>query len=319
MLKDANIQIPLNDRIIAGIGEDSAVIKISEDLALVKTVDIFTPLVDDGYLQGQITACNVTNDIYAMGVTNITGILVFEAFPYDMPHEIAVNLLKGFSDFSNKLKAPIVGGHTIINPWPLLGGCAMGISHPDKITYSSGARPGDTLILTKALGTQPAMAIYRILRDPEVSVEDIFPDFTLRELEVLPEIAIEAMLISEKPVAEIIREISINAATDITGFGLVGHAQEMAESSNVDILIERIPVFNRTIEVSKILGYGLENGTAAETAGGLLLSVPPEKIDVIDSELKKKKIPAYHIGKVLSGTGKVQLADSPEILQIKAV
>jgi selenide,water dikinase len=147
-------------------------------LALVKTIDIFTPLVDDGYLQGQITACNVTNDIYAMGVTDITGVLVFEAFPSDMPHKIAVDLLKGFHDFCQQLKAPIVGGHTIINPWPLLGGCAIGISHPAKIVYSSTAQPGDSLILTKPLGIQPAMGLYRHFRRKRFSES---PSPTTRE------------------------------------------------------------------------------------------------------------------------------------------
>ena len=254
-----------------------------------------------------------------MGVTDITGVLVFEAFPNDMPHEIAVNLLKGFCDFSSQLNAPVIGGHTIINPWPLLGGCAIGISHPAKITYTYNAQPGDSLILTKALGTQPAMAVYRLLRDAKISVEEIFPNITRKELENLPELAIKAMITSEKPVAEIIHEISISAATDITGFGLFGHATEMAENSKVNILIESFPVFSRAVEVSKALGYSLETGGSAETAGGLLLSIPPEKLDLIESELKKKKIPAYQVGKVLSGTGKVHLSDSLEILETKAV
>lgn len=318
-MKDAGIKTPLDDQILAAIGEDSAVIKIREDLALVKTIDIFTPLVDDGYLQGQITACNVTNDIYAMGVTDITGVLVFEAFPSDMPHKIAVDLLKGFHDFCQQLKAPIVGGHTIINPWPLLGGCAIGISHPAKIVYSSTAQPGDSLILTKPLGIQPAMALYRMFRDPDISVENVFPNLPRQQLENLPELAIKAMLISNKPVAEIIQKISINAATDITGFGLVGHAKVMAENSKVTISIESLPVLNKAVEVSEILGYGLEKGTAAETAGGLLLSIPPDKLDRFESELKRRKIPAFHVGKVLSGPGKVRVSDSLEILNIKAV
>ena len=288
-------------------------------MAIINTIDIFTPLVDDGYIQGQITACNVTNDIYAMGVIDIIGILVFEAFPPEMPHTIAVDLLKGFCDFSNQLNTYVIGGHTIMNPSPLLGGCAIGISHPAKITYSSGARPGDTLLLTKALGTQPAMAVYRLLRDPEISIEEFFPNNTHTELEQLSEQAIKSMTTSEKPVAEIIHEIPINAATDVTGFGLAGHALEMAEKSKVDILIEMLPLFSKVAEISKILGYSLETGHSSETAGGLLLSVPAEKLDTIESELKKRQIPAYHIGKVLPGSGKVQLSASLEILEVKAV
>ncbi len=286
---------------------------------MVKTIDIFTPLVDEGYLQGQITACNVTNDIYAMGVVDITGVLIFEAFPYNMPREIAVDMLKGFGEFCNTLNAPVLGGHTIINPWPLLGGCATGISHPARITYSSRAKPGDLLILTKALGTQPAMAVYRLLRDATLSIEEIFPTLTRTELELLPKLGIKAMTTSAKPVAEIIHEISINAATDITGFGLVGHSQEMAENSKVDILLEKLPVFNNAIEVSKALGYNLEAGRSSETAGGLLLSIPPDKVDLIEFELKKRQIPAFHVGKVLAGTGKVRVDASLEILNIKAV
>ncbi|TFG05408.1 MAG: selenide, water dikinase SelD [Promethearchaeota archaeon] len=288
-------------------------------MAIVKTTDIFTPLVDDGYVQGQITACNVTNDIYAMGVVDITGVLVFEAFPYEMPHELAVAMLKGFADFAHDLNAPVVGGHTIINPWPLLGGTAIGISHPSKITYSSTAQPGDTLILTKALGTQPAMAIYRLLNDPQVSLADIFPNLKPKELEELPLLAIKAMTTSDKPVAEIIHEIKINACTDVTGFGLSGHAGEMAENSKVDVTIELIPVFNKAIEISNVLGYGLEKGLSAETAGGLLLSVQSDTLDLILSELKKKNIPAYQVGKVTAGTGKTTVIDSVEILNVKAV
>ncbi len=318
-MKDANIKIPLTGQILAAVGEDAAVVKLRDDLAVVKTLDIFTPLVDDGYIQGEITACNVTNDIYAMGVSDIIGVLIFESFPNEMPHEIAVDLLKGFHNFTKKLNAPVIGGHTIINPWPLLGGCALGVSHPAKITYSSTAQAGDILLLTKALGTQPAMAIYRLLRDSEISIEEIFPDLSRKELEYLPEMAIKTMTTSEKPVAEIIHEIPIHASTDITGFGLVGHAQEMAENSKVDIGIESFPVFKNAIAISKNLGYDLENGASAETAGGLLLSIPPDKVDLIESELRKKKIPAYSIGKVLAGTGKVRVSDSVEILEVKVV
>jgi selenide,water dikinase len=318
-LKDANIPLPADKRILAAIGEDSAVIKISEDVAIVKTIDIFTPLVDDGYLQGQITACNVTNDVYAMGVTDITGILVFEAFPNDMPHDIAVSLLKGFCDYAANLNAFVIGGHTIINPWPLLGGCAIGISHPTKITYSSGAKPGDTLILTKPLGIQPAMAVYRLLRDPEISIENIFPTLSLQELEKLPELAIEALTISNKPVAEIIREIPIHAATDVTGFGLFGHAQVIAERSKVNILLEHMPVFKNSIEVSEILGYGLKTGKSAETAGGMLLSIPPDKIEPIQSELQNRGIPSFIVGKVIRGKGTVLLSDTLDFIEIEAV
>jgi selenide, water dikinase len=318
-LKDASIPLPADKRILASIGEDSAVIKISEELALVKTIDVFTPLVDNGYLQGEITACNVTNDIYAMGVTDITGILVFEAFPYEMPHEIAVDLLKGFCDFANRLNAPVVGGHTIINPWPLLGGCAIGISHPAKITYSSGAKPGDTLLLTKALGVQPAMAVYRLLRDPQVSVEEVFPNLSRQALEDLPKLAIKSLTISNKPVAEIIREIPIHAATDVTGFGIFGHAQTIAERSHVNIVIERLPVFKNSIEVSEILEYGLKTGTSSETAGGMLLAVPPTEFESIQKALQNKGIPAFQVGKVVRGKGTVVISDALEILEIETV
>jgi selenide,water dikinase len=254
-----------------------------------------------------------------MGVIDITGLLVFEAFPYAMPHEIAVDLLRGFYDFSKDLNAPVIGGHTIINPWPLLGGTAIGISHPDKITYSSGAKPGDCLILTKPLGTQPAMAVYRLLRDPEISIEELFPNISLKELKECPDLAIKVMLTSNKPVAEIIHEISINAATDVTGFGLFGHAQEIAERSNVKIVIEQIPVINHCVEISNILGYGLDKGVSAETAGGMLLSIPANKIDLIKTELKKKKISSFEIGKVLSGPATTILSKDIKIQSIKAV
>ena len=147
---------------MASIGEDSAIIRISKSQAVVTTTDFFTPIVDDPYVQGQIAACNATNDSYVKGGFDIISILVLMGMPKDLPLSVQGEVLKGFTDFSKSVDAPVVGGHTIICPWPIIGGAVTALADLDKIILISNAEPGDRIILTKPLGIQPVMRVLRL-------------------------------------------------------------------------------------------------------------------------------------------------------------
>ncbi|MDF1538662.1 MAG: selenide, water dikinase SelD, partial [Candidatus Thorarchaeota archaeon] len=143
------------------VGEDAVVHIVNEQVAVVENVDVFTPIHDDPRTQGEIVACNATNDVFAMGVTDIVSLQALLAYPKDLPENIPVGVLKGMNAFVNRLGISVSGGQTITNPVPVFGGIAMGVIHPKQVVYSRGAKPGDTVLLTKPLGIQPAMRSYR--------------------------------------------------------------------------------------------------------------------------------------------------------------
>lgn len=299
---------------LSGPWEDAAVYKISKNVALVETLDFFTPIVDEPEIQGQIAACNVTNDIYVMSVTKILNALAIMGIPLDMPLNVAKGMLKGFSDFMGNLGIRLVGGQTILNPWPIIGGCAIGIGDPERIVYSKGAKPGDLLVLTKPLGIQPAMAAYRLMKEDDGRLY-------LRNVqeEVIKEAiakAIQIMTTSNRPVAEVMQHVEVNAATDVTGFGLKGHATNMAKLSHVNIKFNKLPVIKGTPTLSKILGYPLLTGEASETAGGVLISVSKRNLDQLLDNLERRGVKAFTIGSVERGYGNVLLVKNLKIVEV---
>ena len=167
LLDKAGLSGGFGEEVLAGPWENSSVVKIAEGIVILNTLDFFTPMVDEPEIQGRIAGSNVTSDIYALSVTNIASVLSIMAYPEDMPDELAVGMLKGFGDFCREMGAPVVGGHTIRNPWPIIGGAATGIGDPEKIVYTKGAQVGDKLFLTKPLGIAPAMAAYRLRKEEE--------------------------------------------------------------------------------------------------------------------------------------------------------
>lgn len=300
--------------VLAGPWENSSVVKVTEEVALLNTLDFFTPIVDEPEIQGRIAASNVTSDIYTMGVTKITSILSIMAFPIKMPSTLAVGMLKGFSDFCREMDAPVVGGHTIMNPWPILGGAATGVCNPKDIVYTRGAKPGDVLVLTKPLGIQPAMAAYRLRKDRKGRslLKRVLNDV----IDSAVAGAIEVMTTSNKPVAEVMQEVKVNAATDITGFGLKGHMENMAKLSHVDVQIEKLVVISGTLALNELFGYPLLTGEASETAGGIVLSVSKKNLDDLLDALDKRGVKHYEIGSVTRGFGKVQLTKQHEIIEV---
>lgn len=283
-------------RLLVGLEtcDDAAVYQLSEELALIMTVDFFTPVVDDPYLFGQIAAANALSDIYAMGGKPLLALNVV-GFPTCLSPEIMAEILRGGADKVREAGAIIAGGHTVEDSEPKYGLAVTGLVHPQKVVTNAGASPGDVLVLTKPLGTGIiTTAVKAGLAPPDAYGA-----------------AVKAMCSLNKEAAEAMQAAGVHACTDITGFGLLGHAAEMALASGVSLVFEygRIPLLPRALELAAtglIPGGAYRNrdyllprvNLAAsltpaqqallfdpQTSGGLLMAVPPEHLAKLLEEL----------------------------------
>jgi selenide,water dikinase len=314
LLDQAGLNSDLGVDVLAGPGENSSVIQVAPNTAILNTLDFFTPMVDEPEIQGRIAGSNVTSDIYTLAVTKIVSVLTIMAYPENMPSDLAVGMLKGFGDFCREMGIPVVGGHTIRNPWPIIGGAATGMEDPKKIIYTKGAKPGDRLFLTKPLGIAPAMAAYRLCKEEEENRE-LLQGIPKNLLETAINQAIRSMVTSNKPVAEAMQQIPVHAATDVTGFGLKGHASSMAELGKVDIIIDNLWVIRGTPVLSDLFGYPLLSGESKETAGGILLSIAKEDVDDLRSELDKRSVKHIEVGYVTEGNGSVNVLKNARVVE----
>ncbi len=314
LLENAGLSTGFGEEVLAGPWENSSVVKIADGIAVLNTLDFFTPMVDEPEIQGRITGSNVTSDIYCLAVTKIVSVLSIMAYPEDMPDELAVGMLKGFGDFCREMGAPVVGGHTIRNPWPIIGGAATGIGDPEKIVYTKGAKEGDRLFLTKPLGIAPAMAAYRLGKEAEG--QDLLKDVPEDLVEAAVNGAINGMITSNKSVAEAMQNAPVHAATDVTGFGLKGHAENMAVLGKVDIVIDKLAVIRGTPVLAELFGYPLLTGEAKETAGGMLIAVAKDDVDDLLSELDKRKVRHFEVGYVVKGNGNVDVLKDAKVTEV---
>ncbi len=313
LLIKAGLTCDFSEEVLAGPWENSSVVKVAPNVAVLNTLDFFTPMVDEPEIQGRIAGSNVTSDIYALAVTKIASVLTIMAYPENMPSELAVGMLKGFGDFCREMDAPVVGGHTIRNPWPIIGGAATGIGDPEKIVYTKGAKPGDKLFLTKPLGIAPAMAAYRLRKEEEG--RELLADIPDELIETAINHAVTGMTTSNRPVAEAMQQIPVHAATDVTGFGLKGHSENMAMLGKVDIVIDNLYVIRGTPQLTEIFGYPLLTGEAKETAGGMLIAVAKGDADNLSQELDKRGVKHVEVGYVKEGTGGVNVLSNAKVTE----
>jgi selenide,water dikinase len=284
-------------------------------------MDIFTPIIDEPEIMGEIAACNVTNDIFAMNVPEISGMLVFLAVKTDTPPKIAEGILKGIKNYmENKINSKVVGGHTIYSEWPLIGGEASGFVEGNKIISKTGVTKGDKLILTKPIGLQAISAAYRLLKDMPEELEG----YTIDELKDSINLAIEIMTTPNQNVVKTIHSYKdfsfIHAMSDVTGFGLAGHTKEMLQNSELSAIIETIPAIKLSQALSKDLGYAFDACECAETAGGMLIAVDPNKTEEISNALLSNGITNWIVGKIdKTEPGHVRVAENAEIIEITKI
>jgi selenide,water dikinase len=315
--------------------DDAGVYKISPDLALVQTVDFFTPVVDDPYAFGQIAATNALSDVYAMGGRPLNA-LTLVCFPDKGDLDILEQILAGGLSKMIEAGCTIVGGHSIRDEEMKFGYAVTGTIHPDRVLANSGARPGDKLILTKALGTGViSTAIKKAKAEPSWIAAATASMTTLNK--AASAVITEFNAVDRRPSTvdsaidhrpTTIDSPGVHALTDITGFGLIGHAREMALASDVSLRLRAsaVPLLPGALDCVRagFIPGGLKNNRdfaecAAEfdaavppdlrtllfdpqTAGGLLISVDANSAGQLLTALRAKKIPAALIGEVVPRT-----------------
>ena len=305
-----------------GYVEDAAILPIpNSDLVLVKNIDIFTPIIDEPEIAGEIAACNVTNDIFAMNVPEVSGMLVFLAISTRTPIEVAEGILKGIKYFmEKKINSRIVGGHTIYSEWPLMGGEASGYVHKDLIIQKQGVKKGDKLILTKPIGLQAIMAAYRLLKD----FPEMLEQYSVNELQNSIDLAVKIMTTPNQNVVKTIHSFKdfsfVHALSDITGFGLAGHTAEMLQNSNLSAIIETVPSIKFSEELSHELGYAFDDCQAHETAGGMLLAIDPSKVEEFTTALTSNKISNWIVGTIHKDMpGVVRISETVQNVEITQI
>jgi selenide,water dikinase len=285
---------------------------VSDEVAVIQTLDFFTPVVDDPYDYGAIAAANAMSDVYAMGgevvvALNICGI------PTDLPEEIVAEILRGGAEKVLEAGGVLAGGHTVEDKEPKYGLAVMGLVHPDKILTKGGAQPGDVLLLTKPLGVGIiTTALKSEAADPSHVAE-----------------AVESMQKLNRGAARLIQQVGVHACTDITGFALLGHGYEMAERSGARLRFveERIPfldgahkyaaeglfpggscrnqkAFERRVHFSPSISEETQMLLfTPETSGGLLVAVAPDKARLLIDLFDEAGEPIWNVGDVLEGEG----------------
>lgn len=312
----AALQLPAHPDLLIGldISDDAAVYRLNDTTTIVQTVDFFPPIVDDAYTYGAIAAANALSDVYAMGGRPLMA-LVIAAFPDDLPHDLILAILQGGADKVAEAGAVIAGGHTVVDREPKYGLCVTGLIEPGKVTPKAGAQPGDVLLLTKPLGTGViTTALKRGVGQPE-------------HLDA----AVASMLRLNRLAAEIAQTVTVHSATDITGFGLLGHAAEIARNSNVGLRFsaEALPLLPGALDYARqqIVPGGLGRnrqfleqdgyvscGAAVDaarqllmfdpqTSGGLLLALPPPDAARLEQRYAEAGQPCWPIGEVVAGQG----------------
>src|SRR5262245_5077908 len=234
----SSLTLPTSSNLLVGLGvpDDAAVYRIADVLAPLQTVAFFPPIVDDPYTFGAIAAANALSDIYAMGGRPILALAV-AGFPEDLPPATISAILQGGADKVAEAGAVVAGGHTVIDQEPKYGLCVSGLVHPDHVTAKARARPGDLLLLTKPLGTGVITTAHK---------RGIVAEEHLQA-------AVDSMARLNRRAAELATGAELHSATDITGYGLLGHAEELARNSGVALLIEleRVPLLEGALEYAR--------------------------------------------------------------------
>ncbi len=309
-MHDPNILVGLQT------SDDAAVYKISEEMALVQTVDFFPPVVDDPFTYGAIAAANSMSDVFAMG-GEVLFALNIAAFPEDLPLEILSEIFAGGAAKAQEVGIVIAGGHTITDAEPKYGLVVTGAIHPKRILTKAGARPGDKLYLTKPLGTG---VITTAMKQEAADQQDA-------------DAAVESMLLLNRTASRLAQAVQVRACTDVTGFGLLGHATEVALKSGVSLEIDAsaipwLPGADRYASEGRLPGGASRNRDfytnepacgvtfaetvsemtakllfSPETSGGLLIAVEPKRAAKLEEAFEQADHGLWHIGEVQSGSG----------------
>jgi selenide, water dikinase len=300
--------------LIAGLQppDDAAAYRVSDDLAIIGTVDFFPPLVDDARTFGEIAAANAMSDVFAMG-GRVLFALSIAAFPEELPRDVLAEVFDGAAAKVREGGGTLAGGHTIRDPEPKYGLAVIGAAHPDRLLRKGGARPTDTLILTKRLGTG---VLVSGARQGRTKPDDLAG-------------GIDQMQTLNRAAAEVLVAEGISGATDVTGFGLLGHGLEVARASGARLVFDAdaLPALPGALELARA---GVETAGAAhnrrfvagsldvadhvrpevvtlahdpQTSGGLLAAIPEDRVTRVTMALREAGVDHWPVGRVEAGSG----------------
>ena len=295
--------------------DDAGIYRVAPDLAIVQTVDFFTPIVDDPYAWGAIAAANALSDIYAMGAKPATA-LNLVGWPRTLDFEILGRVLEGGSEKCSEAGATVIGGHSVDDPEPKFGLAATGLVHPERVVRTSGAAPGCDLVLTKPLGMGVISSALKEGAAPPALVEE----------------AVEIMAALNAGASEAMLEVGVEAATDVTGFGLMGHLREML-GGHLDATVrwDDVPLLEEAVGLAAqgippggskrnlesvqpfVDSGGLDDASRAvlfdaQTSGGLLIAVSPARTSALLDALRTRGVDrARVIGNVEEGAGRIEV------------
>ncbi len=307
--------------VLVGLGspDDAAVYRLDAGRTLIVTADFFTPIVDDAYEFGAIAAANALSDVYAMGGEPVLAINLV-AFPPDLL-DVLAEVLRGGAEMVKEAGIALAGGHTIQDKEPKYGLAVIGLAHPDRLLTRGGARPGDALVLTKPLGTGVIVTAFKRGQAEPAHLAG----------------AVRWMKTLNRTASRIAVGLGLHGASDVTGFGLLGHAREMALASGVgmEIRVRDVPLmegarecahlwlfprgsfcnrdfFGRHVQFADDIGKEMQMLLFdAQTSGGLLLAVPPEKLRGLLDQLRAEGEPGWVIGQVVREPGIEVRKDRP--------
>lgn len=308
------LPLPLDPNLLVGIGthDDAAIYRLTDELALALSIDVFTPVVDDPYAFGAIAAANALSDIYAMGARPVA-MLSFAGFPRGtLPWEVLQRILLGGAEKAREAGIEVVGGHTVDDPEPKCGYAAIGVVHPDRAVTNAGGRPGDLLVLTKPLGSGVLSTAIKRDRIGPAAIDRL----------------VDVMATLNRAASEAMVAVGANACTDVTGYGLLGHLHKMAAASGVGARVRAsaVPIMP---EVETLIGEGVVPGGTetnlefvkpftqwseavdprtqialvdAQTSGGLLIAVPRERSEeLVRALVEARTHAAAPIGELVEG------------------
>ena len=307
---------PLHDDLLVGAGDDAAVWRLDADRALVATIDVITPIVDDARTWGRIAATNAVSDVYAMGARPLFGLNFVGWNAGALGSELLVEVLEGAAQVAAEGGWFVVGGHSVDDPEPKFGVAVVGEVHPGRLLAKGGVEPGDALVLSKALGVGLAVTALKAGAAPAEAVAA----------------AIDSMLRTNAEAAQVAVAAGARAATDVTGFGLLGHLRSLLHGSAVDVDLDvaAVPVLASAREL--VAGGYLPGGTRRnlawasdtldagdhgeatlavladpQTSGGLLFALPADRADAAAQQLRAGGHDAAVIGHAVPGTGRTRL------------
>jgi selenide,water dikinase len=309
-----HVPIATDPRILvdASSRDDAAVFQLTADRAIVATVDFFTPLVDDPYDFGRIAAANAFSDVYAMGATPLLALNLVGWPRETLPFELLGEVLRGGAEVAHAAGAFVLGGHSVDDPEPKYGMVVIGEVHPDRIVTNAGAQPGDALVLTKPLGTG---VLTTALKRDLVSAVELAP-------------AVAAMTTLNAGAARAMLAVGVHAATDVTGFGLLGHLHTLLAASGraAELRAAAVPLLpgaraatergaipggtkRNVADVAEAVQFAASVDAPtrllladAQTSGGLVIAVAPERLDALVAALvRERALAAAVIGRVVAG------------------